>query len=390
MPGKQGGKGRKTTRMFFDESCGVDLEVPMHPEQAGGVQIAVPGLPAVGVKRGRSAENVCRTINHWLEIMGLWKSFQLEHLREARALLMAEDLLRKEVAANEVSGPTLDQFVQALREGYADDGGVAWRRSGGIGCTVANAESYRTLTKDLLSRKIIQHRLQQLQPHMKQVVTIESRLQLINDALGRKCNITPPPMVAVVYNKKFRYLGYHLVATGPLAEGSLIGYYEGEIRPEQPYDEYFCDPEYAHRLALSHRDREGMYFSPAKGDYDVIDSIDPLSCRARYISCSLDPSMVSDNVKLVCRVDCHNSHRLSVVVSKPIKAGDILKFYYGIQYWGRVLSMMCTNDPRRGDVIRLLEKLENVESGRSGGPLLGTHDASGSDSGSDSDYTAND
>jgi hypothetical protein len=54
--------------------------------------------------------------------------------------------------------------------------------------------------------------------------------------------------------------------------------------------------------------------------------------------------MISDNVKLVCRVDCHDTHRLQVVVTKPIKAGDMLKFYYGIQYWGRVLSILCTKN----------------------------------------------
>jgi hypothetical protein len=104
MSGKQGGKGRKSTIMFYDQSCGVDLEVPMQLEQAEDVQNAVPGLPAVGVKRGRPAKYVCWTINHWLLIMGLRKYFQLEHVREVRALLMAEDPLRKEVAADEVRG----------------------------------------------------------------------------------------------------------------------------------------------------------------------------------------------------------------------------------------------------------------------------------------------
>jgi hypothetical protein len=39
-------------------------------------------------------------------------------------------------------------------------------------------------------------------------------------------------MVKVVYNSKYPYLGYHLVATSPLAVGYLIGYYQGIIRPE--------------------------------------------------------------------------------------------------------------------------------------------------------------
>ncbi|KAJ1404910.1 hypothetical protein B484DRAFT_469888 [Ochromonadaceae sp. CCMP2298] len=127
--------------------------------------------------------------------MALWQKYQLQHIRLARAKLMAADPLRREVAADEVSGPSLDLFAKALREGYADDGGRAWRRSGGVGCIVANADSYATLGRGLLSEKIKQHALQLLQPNMKTIVSIESRLLLLNESLGRTCSIQPPPMV---------------------------------------------------------------------------------------------------------------------------------------------------------------------------------------------------
>jgi hypothetical protein len=386
MPGTQSGNARKSSQMFFESVCSDDIKAPVLSKRSRTDQKPVPSLPGVVVKPKRSAVNVCRSINHWLEIMALWQKYQLQHIRLARAKLMAADPLRREVAADEVSGPSLDLFAKALREGYADDGGRAWRRSGGVGCIVANADSYATLGRSLLSEKIKQHALQLLQPNMKTIVSIESRLLLLNESLGRTCSIQPPPMVRVVYNKVYPFLGYHLEATGSLEEGVVVDFYQGVIRSEEPYNKFLRDPEYAHRLSPSLEDRRGMYFRFPKVSYDVIDSTDPLSCYARYICCSLDPSKEADNVELVYHEWARDAERLSVVVTKPIVKGEVLKFYYGLQYWGTVLSMMSINNPRRGEVKRLLEGLENVESGRSGGPLLGTHDASDADS----DYTAND
>jgi hypothetical protein len=53
---------------------------------------------------------------------------------------------------------------------------------------------------------------------------------------------------------------------------------------------------------------------------------------------------------------------MEIRASRTIEVGEVLGFYYGLEYWGTALTMMSATDPRRPFMRALLDRLESIEA----------------------------
>lgn len=112
--------------------------------------------------------------------------------------------------------------------------------------------------------------------------------------------------------------GQGLFAVAPIALGTYLGDYTGEVLTQEAY-------------LARYPNEDAQYVLEANTDYNIDAADKALSSLMRYVNHSAAPNCYYD----VRRQRRQRQKRVSFYTSRAIQAGEELYFDYGKQYWTR-------------------------------------------------------